>query len=296
MSAELEAALGRVERDVLARGDVADWLVLADRLRTALDDAPDDVRLIVLAMVAPQVERAALEAVVEAYKLGTTDALRILGEAADDSVAAALRLGSPTREAASPVAGLDAEGAVVVAQAQRLARADADAASIAAPVLGFARRLRGSVSDAVQRSGADAILTASRTARLPTVWVAETNACVHCLGLSGTVAQPGRDFDGSATYGRRPLGNGGPLRSPPRHPFCRCTLEPLVAPEYAAALRREADRSVLRGFSLESESMAVRIDAAERLIERGVDAPKSVIAFSRRAVRAGSFPTRGRPE
>lgn len=296
MSAELEAALGRVERDVLSRGGVADWLVLADRLRAALDDAPDDVRLIVLAMVAPQVERAALEAVVAAYRLGTTDALRILGDAADGSVAAALQLGSPTREAASPVAGLDAEGALVVAQAQRLARADVDAGLIAAPVLGFARRLRGSVSDAVQRAGADAILTASRTARLPTVWVAETNACVHCLGLSGTVAQPGRDFDGSATYGRRPLGNGAPIAAPPRHPFCRCTLEPLVAPEYAAALRREADRSVLRGFSLESESMAVRIDAAERLIERGVDAPKTVIAFSRRAVRAGAFPTRGRPE
>lgn len=292
MSAELEAALARVERDALGRDGAAEWLVLADRLRAALDAAPDQVRLIVLSMVAPRVERAALEAVVTAYQLGAADAVRILADAGRDL---APPLGRPSRETLAIVRGLDADGARAVAGAQRLARADTAPVLIAAGVLGFARRLRGSVSDAVNRAGGDAVLEASRVARLPTVWVAETNACVHCLGLSGTIAQPGRDFDGSATYGRRPLGGGGPLRSPPRHPYCRCTLEPLVAPEYAAALRREADRSVLRGFSLESESMAVRIDAAERLLERGVDAPKTVIAFSRRAVRAGAFPTRGRP-
>jgi hypothetical protein len=41
--------------------------------------------------------------------------------------------------------------------------------------------------------------------------------------------------------------------------------------------------------------MATRIDAAERLIADGVDAPKSVIAYAKRAVTAGEFPTRGRP-
>lgn len=76
---------------------------------------------------------------------------------------------------------------------------------------------------------------------------------------------------------------------------CRCTVEPLRSREYAEALRREADRSVLRGFSLESESMKTRIEAADRLVKRGVDAPKSVVAFARRAVKAGAFPTRGRP-
>ncbi|MEI5603996.1 hypothetical protein, partial [Streptomyces brasiliscabiei] len=79
------------------------------------------------------------------------------------------------------------------------------------------------------------------------------------------------------------------------HPRCRCELEPLVSREYADALRREADRSVLRGFSLESEPMRVRVEAAERLLARGVDAPKSVIAYARRAVKRGEFDTRGRP-
>lgn len=292
MSAELEAALARVERDALGRDGAADWLVLADRLRAALEASPDDVRLIVLAMVAPRVERAALEAVATAYGLGRDDALRILG---DSTLVAQLFGSGPSPSSRAPVTGLDRDGEIAVDRAQRLARAGAEPAVVAAAVLGFARRLRGSVSDAVQRSGAEAVQRVASVAQVPTVWVAETNACVHCLGLSGTIAQPGDAFDGSATYGRRPLGGGGPLKSPPRHPFCRCTLEPLVAPEYAAALRREADRSVLRGFSLESESMSVRIDAAERLLERGVDAPKTVIAFSRRAVAAGRFPTRGRP-
>jgi hypothetical protein len=69
----------------------------------------------------------------------------------------------------------------------------------------------------------------------------------------------------------------------------------LRSAEYAEALRREADRSVLRGFSLESESMKTRIDAADRLVSRGVDAPKSVIAYARRSIKVGVFPTRGRP-
>ncbi len=51
---------------------------------------------------------------------------------------------------------------------------------------------------------------------------------------------------------------------------------------------------MLRGFSLESESMGVRIDAASRLLEQGVDAPKSVLAYAARYVKAGKFPDRGR--
>ncbi|MFM9481475.1 hypothetical protein [Streptomyces scabiei] len=41
--------------------------------------------------------------------------------------------------------------------------------------------------------------------------------------------------------------------------------------------------------------MRVRVEAAERLLARGVDAPKSVIAYARRAVKRGEFDTRGRP-
>ncbi len=291
MGDALERRLGDLERDTLGRSGVGDWLAAAEALRALLRDAPDDVRLAVLAMVAPIVELDALRAVVSAFELGRADAARILGAGYLGTP-----LAGPSRASAAPVRGLDAAGSSAVARAQRLARAGADAAAIAAPVLGFARSLRAGVSDAINRGAGDAVRSSATAARVAVVWVAETNACVHCLALSGTIAPARGAFSSSATYGRKaPPVIGGPLRSPPRHPYCRCTLEPLVAPEYAAALRREADRSVLRGFSLESESMAVRVDAAERLIAGGVDAPKSVIAFSRRAVRAGRFPTRGRP-
>lgn len=126
------------------------------------------------------------------------------------------------------------------------------------------------------------------------MWVAETNACVECLAYSGRVSKPGKPFPGGLTYGAKSY-HPEPVDVPPRHPRCRCTIEPLRDKSYAAALRREADRSVLRGFSLESESMKTRIDAADRLVSRGVDAPKSVIAYARRSIKVGVFPTRSRP-
>ena len=293
MSAELE--LARLEARVLASADVAGWLRQADALRDLLRDKPDDVRAYVLALAAPRIERRALRAVLAAFALGRDDALSIVGELIAGASAAVTKA-LPSKGATAPVRGLDKAGAEAVAIAQRLARDPAaDPRELAAPVLGHANRLRGSISDAVNRGGNEGSTAVADAAELPTVWVAETNACVHCLAYSGRVADPGKAFPGGLTYGRKSYYPDA-IKTPPRHPRCRCTVEPLVAPEYATALRREADRSVLRGFSLESESMSVRIDAAERLLERGVDAPKSVIAFSRRAVRAGSFPTRGRPE
>ena len=75
---------------------------------------------------------------------------------------------------------------------------------------------------------------------------------------------------------------------------CRCTVEPLNDQAFADALRRESDRSVLRGFSLASEPMSVRIAAAERLLAKGVVAPKSVKKYAADAVKRGEFTTRGR--
>lgn len=293
MSAELE--LMRLEARVLASADVAGWLASVDALRDLLRDKPDDVRAAVLRMVAPKVERRALRAVLAAFALGRDDALAIVG-ALSDGQAAELVKRLPSKGATKPVRGLDAAGREAVATAVRLARSpSATAEELAAPLLGHANRVRGSVSDAVNRGGNEGSTAVADVAELATVWVAETDACVHCLAYSGVIAKPGEAFPGGLTYGRKSYYPDA-IRTPPRHPRCRCTVEPLIAREYATALRREADRSVLRGFSLESESMAVRVDAAERLLERGVDAPKSVIAFSRRAVRAGEFPTRGRPE
>ena len=293
MSAELE--LMRLEARVLASAEVAGWLASVDALRDLLRDKPDDVRAAVLRMVAPKVERRALRAVLAAFALGRDDALAIVG-ALSDGQAAELVKRLPSKGATRPVRGLDAAGREAVAAALRIARdRSADPATMASPLLGHANRVRGSISDAVNRGGNEGSTAVADVAELATVWIAETDACVHCLAYSGVIAKPGEAFPGGLTYGRKSYYPDA-IKTPPRHPRCRCTVEPLVAREFADALRREADRSVLRGFSLESESMAVRVDAAERLLERGVNAPKSVIAFSRRAVKAGEFPTRGRPE
>lgn len=295
MSAELE--LMRLEARVLASAEVAGWLASVDAIRVLLETKPDDVRAAVLRMVAPKIERRALRAVLAAFALGRDDALAIVGPAAvagAAGVALAKRL--PSKGATKPVRGLDAAGREAIATALRIARdRSADPATMASPLLGHANRVRGSISDAVNRGGNEGSTAVADVAELATVWIAETDACVHCLAYSGVIAKPGEAFPGGLTYGRKSYYPDA-IKTPPRHPRCRCTVEPLVAREFADALRREADRSVLRGFSLESESMAVRVDAAERLLERGVDAPKSVIAFSRRAVKAGEFPTRGRPE
>ncbi len=81
---------------------------------------------------------------------------------------------------------------------------------------------------------------------------------------------------------------------------CRCRLvlwpgrladfEPTDLPY---ALRREAQRSVLRGFTnYASEPMALR--AADRLLQRGTLLPRSVVDRARRDVAAGGFGSAGR--
>lgn len=55
----------------------------------------------------------------------------------------------------------------------------------------------------------------------------------------------------------------------------------------AEALKREARRSVAKGWALESESDTVRTAAARKLLDGNADLPKSVVAETRRRLRAG---------
>ena len=152
-----------------------------------------------------------------------------------------------------------------------------------------------------------------------TMWVAERDACVHCLALSGHVARYGYHFNGSLTFGDKPLPvwPPGPLEKPPRHPNCRCRVTPWVghgtggartasipgwskgqesaSEALSESLKREARRSVLKGWSLESEPNSVRLRAADRLLQRGANLPKTVEQQARRAVRTGHFASRSVP-
>ena len=145
-------------------------------------------------------------------------------------------------------------------------------------------------------AGTTEVATATSTSRL---WVGERDACVQCLAYIGHVAESDEPFPAGLTFGKKPL-SFDPVPDPPLHPRCRCRIR-LWRSEWDApgtstpeALRREAVRSVLRGWSLPSESERVRLDAAERLLKRGgLDMPKSVQDYARKAIKRGHFP-RGR--
>lgn len=284
----LEDTLARLERQVLGVARVSRFLDAVDELRRMLALESPEIRRAVLRLTAPSIGRDLAAAVSAAFDAGVLEASRIVDE----------RPRKLPKVPPKPLvaAAREAEKRIVaeLAKARKLAKAGADPATVLAPVNGARNTLERTVVSLVNQAGNAGSTAVADAAGIPTVWVAETNACVTCLAYSGIVSKPGKPFPAGLTYGKRSTVTEA-VRYPPAHPNCRCTVEPLNAPEYAAALRREADRSVLRGFSLESESMSTRVDAARRLVERGVDAPKTVVAFARRAVRAGEFPTRGRP-
>lgn len=278
-----EAELAKLEQQTLK--GVSAWLRTVLSFRTVASDDPK-LKAAVLAMGAPSIERQARLAAQRAYDLGVADAALITGTKKVT--------GKPSKGAVAKLVGLDAAGRAAVAKAKKLANADLDAPSFLAPLFGHSAALRASVSDAINRGGNEGSTAVADAAGLPTVWVAETDACLECLAYSGRVADPGEDFPGGLTYGAKSY-NTEPLPYPPEHPNCRCTVEPLNDQSYADTLRREADRSVLRGFSLENESMKARVDAASRLLKDGVTAPASVKAYARASISAGKFATRGRP-
>lgn len=177
---------------------------------------------------------------------------------------------------------------------------------------------------ALARAKNSAIRSAAVARGASVLWVAEPDACVICLALSGHVVDPasGDGFDEEATFGKTGSAPAvwppdEPLMGPPRHPHCRCILEVWIGPsltpggeadnslysrpdvgatvDLPAALRREAKRSIVYGWSLPSESGVVRLDAAQRLLARGAGLPKSVEERGHAAIKAGKFDNRVHP-
>lgn len=138
---------------------------------------------------------------------------------------------------------------------------------------------------------------------LRVVWVAERDACLTCLKLSGTVIDPnmGDGFDEFATFGHpgsapQVWPPGMPLMGPPRHPNCRCRLRIIAADNTVVpeALRREAERSVARGWSGHA-SRRSRLAAADRLVRHANRLPRTVNERAAKDVARGSFSQRHRP-
>lgn len=286
----LEDDLEGIERRVLGRPDVAAWLDQIDRLRVMLAlDAPG-IEQAARSLVAPLLESTLDVAGLDAFVTGVGDALDTAG--LDDAVdiERARRQISPPPVMKPKAPGLDAALALALSQALELARVGTPADAYLAPLFGAANRTRGTIADIVTGQGNAGVLEVGKATRKPLVWVAERNACVRCLAHQGHVVSSGERFPAGLTYG--PYIYDDAIKAPPLHPNCRCHLEVLNAPEYAEALKREADRSVLRGYSLESEAMSTRVYAADKLLADGVTAPKSVKAYAKSAIKRGRFTKR----
>jgi hypothetical protein len=143
-------------------------------------------------------------------------------------------------------------------------------------------------------------------AGLRRVWVAERDACLHCLAYSGQVADAKGRFPAGLTFAKRALKMSAEgYLNPPAHPNCRCRVWPydgegprLAADvpdaDIATALAREARRSVLRGWSAYA-GQGERLGAAERLLFVGANLPKTVQRRAARDIARGEFSQRHVP-
>lgn len=158
--------------------------------------------------------------------------------------------------------------------------------------------LKASARWSVNRGHATGVRETALAGGYGRVWVAERDGCVHCLAYAGQKVLDGGSFPLGLTFADKPLEWATDLPDPPLHPNCRCQTIPWKPSEGEAfpdALKREARRSVAKGWRVESESEAVRLRAAENLLRRGPDLPKSVVEATRRSLKKGKFPTRRVP-
>lgn len=134
------------------------------------------------------------------------------------------------------------------------------------------------------------------------IWVAERDACLHCLAYAGWVVEPGDTFPVGMTFGDSSDLGGIPYA--PLHPGCRCQVrltqeEPgpppasRSSPTMAARLAAEARRSVVYGWT-EHASQAATIRAMSRLLDQGAGLPASVERRARELIRTGQ--TQQRPK
>ena len=247
----------------------------------------------------PIVDRALSKAVRDGVELGVRQAS---GETAVLSgTRTRLPVPDPSPEVLAAVATAVEHLEVQHAAARRVLAA---APSVGFPAVAGGLREAEKTVPLVERAGSWAVVRAvaegseavADSLGVGRVWIAERTACVVCAAYAGVVAAQGAEFPRGLTFGAKPA-DSRPVPNPPKHPRCRCKTAPWSDAwkvpgvlSYPEALRREAARSIARGFALPSEPVSVRIAAAERLLADGTTLPASVRAFAARAVRSGRFP------
>lgn len=129
------------------------------------------------------------------------------------------------------------------------------------------------------------------------IWVAELDACLHCLAYAGHAVDPGKPFPPGLTFGDTPLELPGALLYPPLHPGCRCQVRRYAGKagpppadrssvDAAARLAAEARRSVVYGWTAHA-SQAATMRAMSRLLTSGAGLAPSVERRARELVRQG---------
>lgn len=275
ISAPMRTALRNFTQDAITK-----W-VMAFGDRDAKADSIGQLQLLKVALknhilLAPTaVGGGVAEAVANGHQLGATQANRLLP--------------SPVQTPPfTPGEKLTAEIANVQAKAEkRLANAghfidnlsegdsfdDLDGA-----MASFSQAVSGIEMDTTWLVNTAAALGSRDTAEaagVGTVFVGEREACLDCNPYIGLTDKQRND-------------------DPPIHPNCQCSLQPWSdewagnTTSYPDALRREADRAVLRGSS-DYDSNAARVRAAQALLSHGTDLPASVKQVARKAVRKGQF-------
>lgn len=158
-----------------------------------------------------------------------------------------------------------------------------------APVVQNPAKTAAATAWAVNAASNSAVAKVARERGETLYWVSERDSCVTCTALNGEKASGGQ-FPHEKTFGAKPMDvYKNHLPHPPRHPRCRCHVEINLHPEYVAALKREALRSILKGMHLPSESEKVRIEAARRLLASDPTMPESVKKYARSAVKNSKF-------
>lgn len=169
------------------------------------------------------------------------------------------------------------------------------ARAVVAVVKRIETRSKTALAWEMTRAAATAQLDRARARGWRLIWVGERDACVVCAALIGDHVVPGEQFSHTATWDSRkaPPVFEGDLRLPPRHPNCRCEVQAIApedAPRISDVLRREARRSIARGWRTPSEAERARLRAAAKLLRRGARLPATVEEAARRSLRRGRFP------
>jgi hypothetical protein len=300
--------------DALQRRSLTAWVTAFGSTQSAPDDTPLLRRILatiraairrLLGPLAPRAQRALTARLADAVKLGARQHAAYVSQAERKRARRVTASASQTlRTTAARIADTvtDRRDRALALLQPRIA----DRWSRVATGIGTARSalyaVRSHITWTVGQAVNEGLLAGIRAMGARKLWVSERDACVSCAAYAGLVVDVAADFPGGLSWDPNQRGRTGPLDAPPLHPHCRCRVvawkDAWVVdgiPSLPEALRREARRSIARGWSLPTESGAARIRAARELLRAGAGLPKSVEEFAALAVRAGRFQDRSVP-